>query len=80
MVQELLTEKLRPKKIEHMILPQRIRNVFSQGLQQNVLLAGSPGCVKFGENYSNDDSSILSRDRVITCGKSDSVLYVGGLS
>ena len=34
--------------------------------------------VKFGENYSNDDSSILSRDRVITCGKSDSVLYVGG--
>ena len=46
MVQELLTEKLRPKKIEHMILPQRIRNVFSQGLQQNVLLAGSPGCGK----------------------------------
>lgn len=46
MVQELLTEKLRPKKIEHMILPERIRNVFSQGIQQNVLLTGSPGCGK----------------------------------
>lgn len=46
MVQELLTEKLRPKKIEHMILPKRISNVFSQGIQQNVLLSGSPGCGK----------------------------------
>lgn len=46
MIQELLTEKLRPKKIEHMILPKRIRTVFSQGIQQNVLLAGSPGSGK----------------------------------
>jgi len=29
-----------------MILPKRIRNVFSQGIQQNVLLSGSPGCGK----------------------------------
>jgi len=47
MIQELLTEKLRPKKIEHMILPPRIRRVFEQkDLSQNVLLAGSPGCGK----------------------------------
>lgn len=47
MVQELLTEKLRPKKIEHMILPPRIRRMFEQkNLSQNILLAGSPGCGK----------------------------------
>jgi DNA polymerase III delta prime subunit len=46
MIQELLTEKLRPKEIKHMILPARIKNSFLEGLQQNVLLAGSPGCGK----------------------------------
>jgi DNA polymerase III delta prime subunit len=47
MIQELLTEKLRPKEIRHMILPDRIRNVFEgKGLNQNILLAGSPGCGK----------------------------------
>lgn len=46
MIQELLTEKLRPKEIKHMILPVRIKNSFLEGLQQNVLLAGSPGCGK----------------------------------
>ena len=47
MIQELLTEKLRPKEIRHMILPQRIRSLFEdKGLNHNVLLAGSPGCGK----------------------------------
>jgi DNA polymerase III delta prime subunit len=46
MIQELLTEKLRPKELRHMILPERIKNQFEQGLQQNVLLAGSPGLGK----------------------------------
>jgi DNA polymerase III delta prime subunit len=46
MIQELLTEKLRPKDIKHMILPERIRGSFDEGLQQNVLLAGSPGSGK----------------------------------
>jgi DNA polymerase III delta prime subunit len=46
MIQELLTEKLRPKKLEHMILPSRISKVFENGLGQNVLLSGSPGCGK----------------------------------
>jgi DNA polymerase III delta prime subunit len=46
MIQELLTEKLRPKKLEHMILPLRISKVFENGLGQNILLSGSPGCGK----------------------------------
>ncbi len=46
MIQELLTEKLRPKELRHMILPQRISNLFANGLNHNVLLSGSPGCGK----------------------------------
>ena len=46
MIQELLTDKLRPKKLEHMILPSRISKVFENGLGQNILLSGSPGCGK----------------------------------
>lgn len=47
MIQELLTEKLRPKEIRHMILPSRIRNIFDgKGLNHNVLLSGSPGSGK----------------------------------
>ena len=46
MINSLLTEKLRPKKLEHMILPQRIKDAFKNGLQQNVLLTGSPGSGK----------------------------------
>jgi DNA polymerase III delta prime subunit len=42
----LLTEKLRPKELKHMILPQRIKDAFQNGLQQNVLLTGSPGSGK----------------------------------
>lgn len=47
MIDQLLTEKLRPKEIRHMILPNRIRVLFEdKGLNHNVLLAGSPGCGK----------------------------------
>ncbi len=46
MVNTLLTEKLRPKELRHMILPKRISDAFANGLQQNVLLAGSPGSGK----------------------------------
>ena len=42
----LLTEKLRPKELKHMILPERIKDAFKNGLQQNVLLTGSPGSGK----------------------------------
>jgi DNA polymerase III delta prime subunit len=46
MIQDLLTEKLRPKEIKHMILPPRIYKMFENGLGQNVLLSGPPGCGK----------------------------------
>ena len=46
MIDQLLTEKLRPKELRHMILPQRISKVFENGLGQNILLCGSPGCGK----------------------------------
>jgi DNA polymerase III delta prime subunit len=46
MIQELLTEKLRPKELRHMILPPRISKQFESGLNQNVLLSGPPGCGK----------------------------------
>jgi DNA polymerase III delta prime subunit len=46
MINILLTEKLRPKELKHMILPQRIKDAFQNGLQQNVLLTGSPGSGK----------------------------------
>jgi len=46
MIQELLTEKLRPKELRHMILPPRISKIFENGLGHNVLLSGPPGCGK----------------------------------
>lgn len=46
MIEMLLTEKLRPKELKHMILPERIKDSFKNGLQQNVLLTGSPGSGK----------------------------------
>lgn len=46
MIQELLTEKLRPKELRHMILPTRISKLFEGGLGHNVLLSGPPGCGK----------------------------------
>lgn len=46
-IQDLLTEKLRPKKFEHLILTERARTSLGNGkLMQNVLLYGSPGTGK----------------------------------
>ena len=47
MVQELFTEKFRPKNLDQMILPERIRSLVSSGeLHQNILLYGPPGLGK----------------------------------
>ena len=54
MIQELLTEKLRPKDIKHMILPSRIFKMFENGLGQNVLLSGPPGCGKRSEEHTSE--------------------------
>jgi len=47
MIQELFTEKYRPKNLEQMILPSRIRKSIADGaLHQNYLFYGSPGLGK----------------------------------
>lgn len=47
MIQELFTEKYRPKNLEQMILPMRIRKSIGLGeLHQNYLFYGSPGLGK----------------------------------
>lgn len=44
--QKLFTELFRPKSIEGIIAPPRIKEVLSKGLVQNILMYGSPGCGK----------------------------------
>lgn len=47
MIKELLTEKLRPKKFEHLILSERVSKALNGGvISQNLLLFGSPGTGK----------------------------------
>ena len=43
---ELFTEKFRPKELSSLIAVPRIKNEFSKGLIQNVLLYGTPGTGK----------------------------------
>ncbi len=46
-VQDLLTEKLRPKKFNQLILTERVKSALGNGkLSQNIILYGSPGCGK----------------------------------
>lgn len=46
MVHTLFTEKYRPSNLDELILPERVMSKFKDGLNQNVLLAGSPGTGK----------------------------------
>lgn len=47
MITELLTEKLRPKKFEHLVLSDRLKQELGNGtVQQNLLLYGPPGTGK----------------------------------
>jgi len=45
-INQLFTEKYRPKDLSHLILPERVMNKFRDGLSQNMLFAGSPGTGK----------------------------------
>jgi len=45
-VQQLFTERFRPKDLATLIAPARIKNELSRGLVQNLLLYGSPGIGK----------------------------------
>lgn len=42
----LFTEKYKPKKVDDLVLPDRVRSRFSQGIQQHMLFYGSPGIGK----------------------------------
>jgi len=88
MVQELFTEKFRPKTLDHMILPKRIMDFVKGGeLHQNVLFYGPPGLgktslakvltQKYPTLYINvsDESSVdVIRDRIKTWCSTSSVL------
>lgn len=43
---QLFTEKYRPKNLDDLILPDRVMSKFKDGLVQNMLFAGSPGTGK----------------------------------
>jgi len=45
-VNQLFTEKYRPKNLEQLILPERVMAKFKDGITQNMLFAGSPGTGK----------------------------------
>ena len=45
-ISQLFTEKYRPKNLEDLILPDRVMKKFVNGVQQNMLFAGSPGTGK----------------------------------
>jgi replication factor C small subunit len=45
-INELFTEKFRPKKLAHLIVPDRIKSELQRGLVQNILLSGQPGTGK----------------------------------
>lgn len=45
-IQQLFTERFRPKELGALIAPPRIKNELSRGLIQNLLLYGSPGIGK----------------------------------
>ena len=45
-INQLFTEKYRPKNLDSLILPERVMKKFMNGVQQNMLFAGSPGTGK----------------------------------
>jgi replication factor C small subunit len=45
-INQLFTEKYRPKNLDELILPDAVMNKFKDGLVQNMLFAGSPGTGK----------------------------------
>lgn len=45
-INQLFTEKYRPKNLNDLILPDRVMSKFKDGLVQNMLFAGSPGTGK----------------------------------
>ena len=92
-INQLFTEKYRPKNLDELILPDAVMNKFKDGLVQNMLFAGSPGTGKtstakavvnqFGLPYlyinaSTDTSVEVIRTRIIDFCSTVSIMDTPG--
>jgi len=92
-VNQLFTEKYRPKNLDELILPDRVMSKFSDGLVQNMLFAGSPGTGKTSTakavvnqfklpylyiNASTDTSVDVIRTRIIDFCSTVSIMDAPG--
>jgi len=93
-INQLFTEKYRPKNLDELILPDRVMNKFKDGLVQNMLFAGSPGTGKTSTakaivnqfelpylyiNASTDTSVEVIRTRIIDFCSTVSIMDKAGL-
>src|SRR6056300_788286 len=90
---QLFTEKYRPKNLDDLILPDRVMSKFKDGLVQNMLFAGSPGTGKTSTakalvnqfelpylyiNASTDTSVDVIRTRIIDFCSTVSIMDKAG--
>jgi len=93
-INQLFTEKYRPKNLDDLILPARVMNKFKDGLVQNMLFAGSPGTGKTSTakalvnqfelpylyiNASTDTSVEVIRTRIIDFCSTISIMDKPGM-
>lgn len=93
-VNQLFTEKYRPKNLSELILPDRVMSKFKDGLVQNMLFAGSPGTGKTSTakaivnqfelpylyiNASTDTSVEVIRTRIIDFCSTVSIIDKAGM-
>ena len=93
-INQLFTEKYRPKNLDDLILPDRVMNKFKDGLVQNMLFAGSPGTGKTSTakaivnqfelpylyiNASTDTSVEVIRTRIIDFCSTVSIMDKAGM-
>lgn len=92
-INQLFTEKYRPKNLDELILPDRVMKKFNDGLVQNMLFAGSPGTGKTSTakaivnqfelpylyiNASTDTSVDVIRTRIIDFCSTVSIMDKAG--
>jgi len=93
-INQLFTEKYRPKNLQDLILPDRVMHKFNDGLVQNMLFSGSPGTGKTSTakaivnqfelpylyiNASTDTSVDVIRTRIIDFCSTISIIDKPGM-
>lgn len=93
-INQLFTEKYRPKNLQDLILPDRVMHKFNDGLVQNMLFSGSPGTGKTSTakaivnqfelpylyiNASTDTSVDVIRTRIIDFCSTISIMDKPGM-